>query len=205
MLNELDKLILFIQEKYIEMLDKWIKDDKYEKIDLKKTEVREINENNKVLDTIYNYRSFINKNNLALKIEMNELDLKSDLDVRVKARNSIEYKIINYIKNHKEGKIPINKCFNDIYGIRITFEDDVHYEKIKNFIDNKYNEKIKCIDSTKPEAGYLATHIYFKKGKYSFPWELQIWDKKHKRSNIRAHEIYKQDYVKWEKEVRGGM
>ena len=62
---------------------------------------------------------------------------------------------------------------------------------------------LKCIDSSK-DVGYIATHIYFKKDNYSFPWELQIWDKTHENSNIMLHEQYKQDYIKWEEENKGG-
>jgi len=74
-------------------------------------------------------------------------------------RNSIEYKLNNYIKNHNEGEEPINKCFNDIFGIRIVLENNIKYDEIKEFVDNKY-DYLKCIDSSKGD--YVATHIYFK-------------------------------------------
>ena len=35
----------------------------------------------------------------------------SKVNIRAKAKNSIEYKMENYIKNHENGRIPINKCF----------------------------------------------------------------------------------------------
>ena len=98
---------------------------------------------------------------------------------------------------HEYGRIPINKCFNDLYGIRIIFEQDIDHNDIKEFIRNKYKGKLKCIDSSK-EEGYIATHVYFKKDNYSFLWELQIWDKTHEKSNIALHEQYKQEYTKWE-------
>lgn len=69
-------------------------------------------------------------------------------------------------------------------------------------IENKYNGALKCYDASKD--GYVATHIYFKNGNYSFQWELQIWDKFHEKTNIISHEQYKQEYTKWEKENRGG-
>ena len=122
MLEELDKLIIFIREKYNNLLEEWNNDIRYEKIDLKRTQVRKINDNNKILDLMFNYRAFINERFLELNIEVKKLELKNKVEARVKLRNSIEYKSINYIKNHENGKIPMNKCFNDIYGIRIVFD-----------------------------------------------------------------------------------
>ena len=81
-------------------------------------------------------------------------------------------------EKHEFGAVPINKCFNDLYGIRIIFNENIDHNKIKSFIENKYKEKLKCIDSSK-EEGYVATHVYFKNNNYSFLWELQIWDKSH--------------------------
>lgn len=204
MLKELDKLIIFIQRQYETLLNEWNKNSKYKKYNLKNIEVREINNNNEILEKIFAYRLFINENNIFLRQSIKKLNLNNYVDTRVKLRNSIEYKIDNYIKNHEEGKIPIIKCLNDIYGLRIVFKEDMEYNIIKTFVDSKYKGLLKCIDSTRPEEGYIATHIYFKKDNYSFPWELQIWDKKHELSNIKAHEIYKQDYTKWEKEIKGG-
>ena len=137
-----------------------------------------------------------------------DLDLRT-IFARVKLKNSIEDKIDNYIKNHEEGKVSVNKCINDIYGVRIIFNENIEYDDIKKYIDIKNKEstldlKLKCTDATKPKENYVATHIYFKKGNYSFQWELQIWDKMHEQTNIISHEKYKQDYTIWEKENRGG-
>lgn len=42
---------------------------------------------------------------------------RSSVTSRVKAQNSIEYKIDNYCNNHENGKIPLKKCMNDLLGI----------------------------------------------------------------------------------------
>ena len=105
--------------------------------------------------------------------------------------------IENYIKNHEEGKIPINKCFNDLFGIRIICNEELSFDKIVKLINNKYSN-LKCIDSSKNE--YKATHIYFKKDNFTFQWELQVWNKTDEIRNINSHEKYKQDYIKWENE-----
>lgn len=113
------------------------------------------------------------------------------------SKNSIEFKIENYIKNHEDGKIPINKCFNDLFGIRIICNEELSFDKIVKLINNKYSN-LKCIDSSKNE--YKATHIYFKKDNFTFQWELQVWNKTDEIRNINSHEKYKQDYIKWENE-----
>lgn len=201
MLEELDKLILFILDKYNEIFEEWKKSDLYIPINQKEKLVKDID--NDILNTILNYRHFINANNLELKLLINDLDLLSTINTRVKTQNSIEFKINNYRgQKHEFGKIPINKCFNDLYGIRIILPDDINHKFIEEFIKNKYDKKLKCINASKGD--YVATHIYFKINNYSFQWELQVWDKKHEKSNIISHERYKQEYTKWEKENKGG-
>lgn len=204
LLEELDRLIIFVLKKYDELLKEWKQSELYEPINQKKMLVKDVDEHSNILNVIFNYRSFINKKNLFLKMAFDELKLKSEINTRVKAQNSIEYKINNYMSpKHEYGMVPLNKCFNDLYGIRIIFDESVDHYAIKSYLENKYKGKIKCIDSSK-EEGYVATHVYFKNDNYSFLWELQIWDKFHEKSNITLHEQYKQEYTKWENENRGG-
>lgn len=202
MLEELDKLIDFIQTEYINFTTKWEQSNYYSKINLKNTVVCDILENKVLLDAIINYREFINENNIQLVLDFKQFTTeKSKVNIRTKAKNSIEYKIKNYMENHENGKVPINKCFNDLFGIRIIVKDGLTYNEIENLITNKYSN-LKCINSSKKD--YKATHIYFKKNNFSFQWELQIWNKIDELNNIESHERYKQDYVKWENENKGG-
>jgi len=80
-------------------------------------------------------------------------------------------------------------------------EYNFKFEKILDIVEKNY-DKLKCRDASK--RGYKATHIYFKQDNLNFPWELQIWNKKDEINNIISHEKYKQDYVKWERENKGG-
>lgn len=202
MLEELDKLINFIQTEYIDFTTKWEQSNYYSKINLKNTVVCDILENKVLLDAIINYREFINENNIQLVLDFKQFTTeKSKVNIRTKAKNSIEYKIKNYMENHENGKVPINKCFNDLFGIRIISKDGLTYNEIENLITKKYGN-VKCINSSKKE--YKATHIYFKKNNFSFQWELQIWNKIDEINNIQSHERYKQDYVRWENENKGG-
>lgn len=150
-----------------------------------------------------NYREFINENNIQLIIDFKKYNTASSkVNIRTKAKNSIEYKIENYMKKHENGKIPINKCFNDLFGIRIICSDEVTYEQVENMIKNRYKD-LKCIKAYRKEK-YKATHIYFKKNNFAFQWELQIWNKCDEINNISSHEKYKQDYVIWENKNKRG-
>lgn len=201
-MGELKKLIDFIQDKYLEFNNNWENSEYFAKVNLKKMLVKELSINKNMLDTVFNYREFINTNNVQLIIAFQQFNTKdSKITVRVKAKNSIEYKIENYTKNHESGEVSVNKCLNDLFGIRIICNKELEYRKIKDFIENNY-KNLKCIDSSKDD--YKATHIYFKKDNFHFQWELQIWNKKDEERNIISHEIYKQDYAKWEKENEGG-
>lgn len=151
-----------------------------------------------MLDNIVNYREFLNQNNIQLMMDFKKFNsANATINIRTKAKNSIEFKIENYIKNHEDGKIPINKCFNDLFGIRIICNEELSFDKVFKLVNNKYSN-LKCIDSSKNE--YKATHIYFKKDNFTFQWELQVWNKTDERRNINSHEKYKQDYIKWENE-----
>lgn len=203
MLEELNILIDSIMKQYNKLYVEWEKSNLYVPLHQKKNLVKDIKNNNEILNIILDYRLFLNEKHLDLKMAFNSLNLKSEVNSRVKAQNSIEFKINNYMTDkHEYGKVAINKCFNDLYGIRIIFEDNAEYNKIKEFISEKYKEKLKCYDASKGD--YVATHIYFKKDNYSFQWELQIWDKLHYQSNIISHKQYKQGYTKWEEENKGG-
>lgn len=205
MLHELEILVDFVEQKYEQLLNEWKISDLYVQINQRKILVKNISEDRSLLSAVLNYRTFINDKNLELKMGLDSLNLESEINTRVKAQNSIEQKINNYMtERHEYGEIPMKKCFNDLYGIRIIFEEEVNHKEIEEFINSRFCEyDLKCIDSSKPE-GYVATHIYFQKDNKSFSWELQIWDKSHEESNISLHRQYKQAYTKWELENKGG-
>ncbi len=202
MLDELENLISFIQNEYVQFNEKWQNSDYYFKFDLKNNLIVDLSENEQMLNTIFNYREFINENNIQLLLDFKRFNTKNaKVNIRTKAKNSIEYKIKNYIENHENGKIPINKCLNDLFGIRIICAEKMEYAQITELIKYKF-KNLKCIDSSKQD--YKATHIYFRQGNFNFQWELQVWNREDEINNINSHEKYKQDYIKWEKENKGG-
>lgn len=201
-LSKLIKEIVFIQSIVNEY---WKKDTRYLEYNMRKYNVIDILNNDKLEKMIYDYRDFISVNNFLLTFcitkEIQYAKDNLEVNMRVKAYNSIQYKIENYIKNHNNGKESINKCLNDIFGVRIILDEEFSYDDIRNIADEcnkKLKTNLECIDASK--NNYNAIHIYFKIDNNSFKWELQIWNKKYKNSNLRSHSIYKQDYLRWEKE-----
>ncbi len=128
MLEELYKLIKFIEKQYKYLYLEWKQDNLYVPIHQKKKLVKDIKDNNDILNTILNYRLFLNEKHLDIKLAFDQLELNNEVNSRVKSQNSIEYKIFNYMtEKHEYGEVALNKCFNDLYGIRIIFKEDVEY------------------------------------------------------------------------------
>lgn len=198
----LDCLIQRINQIYIDITYKWLKDKNCMRVNLRKKCISKIQEDGMLLNLIWAYRDFITMNEDIMHFVCSLNGLGQIINTRVKTRNSIEYKIENYISSHENGKIPINKCLNDLYGIRIILSEEVSYKSIRKYIEDKYSD-LKCIDSSKGD--YRAIHIYFRYDNYSFPWELQIWRIQDKENNLISHKQYKQEYTKWEEESKGGI
>ena len=193
---DLIKLIELIQNKYDEINQIWLKNNNYYPLNMKKYKVDDVYKNKDLLLHVLNYRNFVNEYAFYLTTSIQSLKINTIVNSRVKALNSIQFKIDNYEKNHENGKIPIKKCLNDIFGIRMIFIDELDYNKIINFVKCNY-PKLRCINSDKGE--YKAIHIYFgNDNNKNFRWELQLWDKKHEKSNLLSHSKYKQEYTKWE-------
>ena len=98
--------------------------------------------------------------------------------------------------------MPINKCINDLFGVRIILEESVTFEEVQAFMEKNYREKYRCIDSSKLD--YKAVHLYFRENNYTFPWELQIWNRCDVENNFASHKKYKQEYTIWERESKEG-
>lgn len=106
---------------------------------------------------------------------------------------------------HEYGKIPINKCLNDLFGVRVILDSAVTFAQVDSFIKQEYGDLYRCVDSS--NLDYIATHVYFKKDNFSFPWELQIWNECNRESNIASLARYKQGYTNWKQknEREGGI
>lgn len=202
MFEDLGKLIVAIQINYNRICNMWSESvDK--QINLKKKLVIDSKEDAEILDSIWRYRSLVNDEMINIMYNLNTMSYdKSSVTSRVKAQNSIVYKLENYCSYHESGKIPLKKCVNDLLGIRIVINEEFVYRDIKDYMEENFPQ-YKCIDSSK--LSYKATHIYFEKGNFFFPWELQVWMAKDEKSNFASHKEYKQEYTKWERENEGGV
>lgn len=202
MFEDLGKLIVAIQSNYDRICDIWIRNED-KPINLKKKLVINVMEDAEILKSIWRYRSLINDEIINIMFDLHTMHYdNSTVTSRVKAQNSIEFKLENYIAYHEGGRIPIKKCLNDLLGIRIVIDGNFAYQEVKQYMNEKFPD-YKCIDSSK--LSYIATHVYFENGNSVFPWELQIWKKKDEKDNFISHKEYKQDYTKWEKENKGGV
>ncbi len=118
------------------------------------------------------------------------------VNTRVKALNSIQDKIEKYENKKESGKIPIKKCLNDIFGLRIILNNSISYDEIIKYIEENY-PYLKCIKAFR--GSYKAIHVYFgNDDNMKFQWELQIWNKEDEHTNLISHAKHKQEYTKWE-------
>ena len=141
MLEELERLIKFIEQEYFEFNKQWKESNYYYEINLRKKTINDLIDDN-ILNAIFNYREFINEKNTKLIIDFMHFNTtKAKVNVRTKTRNSIEYKKENYIANHNNGEIPINKCFNDLFGIRIICMEELSKEQVLLLLNELTHQK----------------------------------------------------------------
>lgn len=221
--NEIKQIIIEICDFHNKFSAAWIdknKSSELEFLNFKKRQVRE------VTDIIEEREVFFLKDkfNSLLKSYMNELKPltidfemeykyeKFDFRSRGKQFDSIMDKLKFYrVGKQEKGAFNLNKCLNDLFGIRIVIEDFDH--NCKNFYqlceELKTNNRIRVMDSSKHD--YKATHIYFHgESNQYFPWELQIWNSNDCKSNDISHGVHKRAYTEWatiyknSKEIEGG-
>lgn len=200
LLDELLSSIKMIRTEYERINNLWTQKSKAEGLNVfnqKKKLVVDLQKETDLLIVVMKYRDFMNDNFL----DINKACI--ELESRVKNKNSVEYKINNYIQNHENGKISINKCLNDLFGLRITVLGNYDIKKLISNLKSVLDDNLyKVVDSSKDE--YKAIHVYFKQDNYCFQWELQIWKDSDKMTNLNSHKQYKQSYIEWEKKVKEG-
>ena len=199
--DELKDLIDYIQSVYTEITDEWLRETPT-KTNLKNALVADIDADGIIYKSIMEYVQLLNEKSADITLPLASV-CSCKVTARVKAQNSIEFKIQNYkTERHEFGKIPINKCINDLFGIRIFLREPLTFDEVYSFIEDTYPNRYRCIDSSKFD--YKAVHLYFKENNQSFPWELQIWNMCDMDSNFSSQKKYKQEYTAWEKESKEG-
>ena len=201
-LRLIEESINKINEIYFKVSKQWEEKHKNVIFNQATTQVKDIfSHQEKGLPILYSIVSYTNYLNTDVNLELLKLSQGTKIShTRVKQLNSILFKSITYETKKVSGirgSIPIKKCFNDLFGMRIITENNFDFETIKNFICEKF-PKLKCIKSDKLK--YKATHIYFKLNNFHYQWELQIWYNGYAKSNNESHKKHKQKYTIWEKQ-----
>jgi len=207
-LDELKILLNDVYNIYLNVCDDWAK-YVHNIYNQSKFTVNHIVSDSKNMDkllNIYVYRDFLNNEETENIFKLSKLDNVSHF--RVKQFNSIIYKLATYFNkqiNGSPGSMAINKCLNDILGLRIITKTNFDFNIVKNFISENF-PTFKCIDSSKEK--YKAIHIYIKKNNMFYLWEVQLWYINDQKQNDESHNKHKQAYTKWEKmfkEKKGGL
>lgn len=120
---------------------------------MKKKQVGEILVNEAIWNMIIAYRDFLAIEQMPVLRECSLLQTENNkITARIKQLNSVEYKIHRYVTGNLKGKVPIHKCFNDLFGIRIIINADFSHEDLKGHLLNTHPE-FKVTNATK--NGYV--------------------------------------------------
>lgn len=144
---------------YTEITDEWLRETPT-KTNLKNALVADIDADGIIYKSIMEYVQLLNEKSADITLPLASV-CSCKVTARVKAQNSIEFKIQNYkTERHEFGKISINKCINDLFGIRIFLREPLTFDEVYSFIEDTYPNRYRCIDSSKFD--YKAVHLYFK-------------------------------------------
>ena len=184
---------------YLNMDNALVVDGK--KVNLKQEKIKKVSLENKDISYYFDFYNALSlyRERLKQMIASSNIDFLFGKESRVKNINSISSKIYQYIKLKKEkGDVSINKCLNDLYGIRIIvpLRKMTDLIEIVNELSIEYGWKCRITDASKQE--YKAVHLYLLKDNYSLRWEVQFWLEKYDASNRASHAKYKQSYTSWE-------
>ena len=199
--EELDKLIKYIQGEYDKITDEWLSITDLD-VNFKRSLICDIETDSAIYKNILDYVQLLNERSADITLRL-PFVCSRQVTARVKSRNSIEYKIEKYkTSRHEYGKVPINKCINDLFGARIILLNQPSLETVYNYVHDVYESKYKHRDAS--NGDYRAIHLHFKRDNTTFQWELQIWNACDVETNFRSHSAYKQEYTTWESEVKKG-
>ncbi|HCQ5685445.1 TPA: hypothetical protein OLY49_002869 [Clostridioides difficile] len=121
--------------------------------------------------------------NISRYLNTRKIDFKFPVSYRIKSYHSCLIKYDKYYPN-----MELNKCFNDLLGIRIIvdsyyelFEQDLSSFRLADMRTGKANDD-----------GYRGVHLYYQKSNLHYPIELQINTKVDRQINDLLHMyIYK--------------
>lgn len=198
---KLSELILCIQGEYDRTNALWATlsaSNDFRDLNMGKIRVRHYSDTPYLNERTKAYRDFLADNLDESRIALNDADF--DVAYRVKTMDSILDKIRRYNQSPcLLGNTPVNKCLNDVFGIRMIAQCTVMADDIIGYVNDRH-PGLKVLDSSKTEDDetvYVATHIYFRESNQRYPWELQIWSVERSELNYKSHRERKETYVRW--------
>lgn len=116
--------------------------------------------------------------NISRYLNSRKIDFKFPVSYRIKSYHSC---LIKYDKYYPS--VELNKCFNDLLGIRIIvdsyyelFEQDLSSFRLADMRTGKANDD-----------GYRGVHLYYQKSNFHYPIELQVNTKIDRQINDLLH------------------
>lgn len=178
---------------------------------LKRIEVRDVVDSNKVSNEFLEYiDKYYEKLNLVIAYSEFDFEYKIlDGRIRLKQKESVQNKLLYYHNQHDGGKMPIQKCLNDLLGFRLSMNNfDGASAEFNCFMREVESEIPLMRWYNREKDGYIGTHVYFKNQNNTFfPWELQLWSSENATSNEAAHAEHKakRSYIIWPKKYKEGI
>ncbi|WP_227452931.1 MULTISPECIES: hypothetical protein [unclassified Clostridioides] len=124
--------------------------------------------------------------NISRYLNSRKIDFKFPVSYRIKSYHSC---LIKYDKYYPS--VELNKCFNDLLGIRIIV--DSYYELSEQDLSS-----FRLADMRTGKAnddGYRGVHLYYQKSNFHYPIELQVNTKIDRQINDLLH-IYVYKHTK---------
>lgn len=178
---------------------------------LRKIQVKDVVFGNKISDDfLLHIEKYYEKLNFVIAYSDFDHEYRLwDGRIRLKQKESVQNKLFYYCKDHADGKVSLQKCLNDLLGFRLIIDDfNCETEEFKIFMESIEDEISLMRWYTRDKQGYVGTHVYFKNNNnLFFPWELQIWNKKHSETNEKSHAEHKakRGYITWPKQYKEGI
>lgn len=183
-IKDVEEWVVFINQIHRELSEKYF--DQHEmNYNLRSTTLLSLYEQGG-MPYVYRYRLFLHENiNDKLTME------NKPFSYRVKTKESIDEKLVRYIKGPEHGQMPVNKAFNDIMGFRIYLDEDFD----EAVFDSWKSTHGLMRGYLRDKDGYVGYHLYFKNGdnRY-FPWELQLWRRTDMENNFKSHAEHKRNF-----------
>ncbi|CCK20341.1 hypothetical protein [Pseudolactococcus laudensis] len=199
-INEIGEFHEYFSKAYYQQGEKYY--------NLKSTQINHVSDKENEFTFLKNLMNYIMKfSETLIPLPINYDPSKIEFRFRVKQIESAINKIDHYNKTHDNGKVPVQKCLNDLVGFRIIISTVKSYDEIMECINSSSIIKVPLMRSyvrkdydDNHNLSYIGLHVYFKSNNnFFFPWELQIWRSEDESSNELSHKRYKEkrEYISW--------